>query len=279
MTTPIFIVSSGRSGTAMMERLLGGSPQIEMHHEYMVHHIQPASCRYAMGLCNLSDVRAVLNATHRAAMDYCDRPLWGDASNKLSWIIPALARTFPDARFVHLARDGRKVASSYFNKLNAECYDDVSVERLYAYTCAPGNAPGPPPEKRYWWPQPLGRHPDAERFRSFTQFERIAWHWAEINRTIQRDLALVPHSQQLFMRLEDLTADPAELRRFLEFIGLEFDPAMQAPLKRPHNVNRPEDKLLDDEQTSAFWAIAGDMMSTLGYANRAEYAMRYQNAG
>ena len=40
-TRPIFIVSSGRSGTAMMEKLFGAFPQVEMHHEYMVHHVQP----------------------------------------------------------------------------------------------------------------------------------------------------------------------------------------------------------------------------------------------
>jgi len=45
----------------------------------------------------------------------------------LSWLIPDLAALFPDAKFVHLVRDGRKVAGSYFRKLGAECYDDRST--------------------------------------------------------------------------------------------------------------------------------------------------------
>lgn len=49
-TRPIFIVSSGRSGTAMMEKLFNAFPQVEMHHEYMVNHVQPAAVKYYLGL-------------------------------------------------------------------------------------------------------------------------------------------------------------------------------------------------------------------------------------
>ena len=44
---------------------------------------------------------------------------------------------------------------------------------------------------------------------------------------------------------------------------------------RPHNVNRPEDKLLTDTQRTQFEAIAAPMMERLGYAGTPEYVVAY----
>jgi hypothetical protein len=44
---------------------------------------------------------------------------------------------------------------------------------------------------------------------------------------------------------------------------------------RPHNVNRPEDKLLDEAQRAQFETIAGRMLARLGHASRAEYVANY----
>src|SRR5215213_9044937 len=108
-TEPFFIVSSGRSGTATMERLFALFPQVDMHHEYMVHHIQPAACAHHMGILSREQTLDVLRLTHASAVHYATARIWGDASNKLSWLIPLLDELFPTARYVHLVRDGRKV--------------------------------------------------------------------------------------------------------------------------------------------------------------------------
>ena len=82
-TQPFFIVSSGRSGTAMMERLFSAFPQVDMHHEYMVHHVQPAAIAFHMGLIDERQAMDVLRLTHAAAVHYTAAPFWGDSSNKL----------------------------------------------------------------------------------------------------------------------------------------------------------------------------------------------------
>src|SRR4051812_4178895 len=106
---PFFIVSSGRSGTAMLHKALAAVPSVEMHHEYMVHIVQPLAVRRYLGLIDASEAARVLAETHAAAAHYTDAMHWGDSSNKLSWLIPELAALLPEARFVHLVRDGRKV--------------------------------------------------------------------------------------------------------------------------------------------------------------------------
>ncbi|HEY1615348.1 MAG TPA: sulfotransferase [Rhizomicrobium sp.] len=275
MARPFFIVSSGRSGTAMLQKALSQGPDVEIHHEYMVHVVQPLAVQRYMNWCSRDEAMAVLDRTHGAAVHYSEAAFWGDSSNKLSWLIPELAALFPQAKFVHLVRDGRKVAGSYFHKLAAECYDDRSTRILSAYAASPSRLRPPPPEKKYWWPLPRPDDPWEDVFAGFDQFARIAWHWAEINRVIVASLAALAPERSLFVRLEDLQASADEATRLARFLGLAPQEAHATLFARPHNVNRPEDRLLDTSQSAAFERIAAPMMHRLGYADRPEYVVKY----
>ena len=274
-TEPFFIVSSGRSGTAMLHKALSAAPGVEMQHEFMVHHVQPLGVRRYLDLADSAEARKILTQTHVAAAVYSDAAHWGDSSNKLSWLIPELAGLLPGAKFVHLVRDGRKVTGSYFHKLSDECYDDRSIAILQAHYDSPLDFPAPPPEKRYWWPVPRRDDPAAEKFRNFNQFERIAWHWREINEAILNSLRPLSKERHFFVRLEDLVASPYLTRALFEFLGLPYREEYFSIFAKPHNVNRPEDCPLTFEQRAAFDSIAGSMMEHLGYADRAEYVVNY----
>ena len=272
--TPFFIVSSGRSGTAMMVKALAAAEDVTIEHEYKVHHVQPLAVRRYQGLADENHARAILSATHGAAIRDAQIRLWGDSSNKLSWLIPDLAALFPDARFVHLVRDGRKVASSYFHKLGNECYDDRSTEKLTDYLSGRA-AEAPPPEKKYWWPQPKSGEPWAKEFPRFNQFQRIVWHWSEINRVILRDLKDVPEHRRMFIRLEELRSQPSVVTSLLGFLGIPYRDSYFSAFARPHNVNRPVDTKLTPEQAAQFALLATPMMKRLGYAGQLEYAVNY----
>jgi Sulfotransferase family len=272
-TEAFFIVSSGRSGTAMLHKALAATDGVEMHHEYMVHIVQPLAVKRYLGLTDSPAATGVLRDTYGAAIRFSEAAHWGDSSNKASWLIPELAALLPRARFVHLVRDGRKVAGSYFRKLGDECYDDRSSAILQGF--ADGKNPAPPPEKKYWWPVPRQSDPAAQAFRSFDQFQRIAWHWAEINRVITDSLEALPDDRKTFVRLEDLQNSAHQVRTLYDFLNLRYRDEHFAMFARPHNVNRPEDRLLDATQRAQFDAIAGGMMATLGYADRAEYVVNY----
>ncbi len=274
-TKAFFIVSSGRSGTAMLHKVLSTATDIEMHHEYMVHLIQPLAVRRYMGWAGRAEAVRILRDTHAAAIRYSEAANWGDSSNKLSWLISELAELVPDSKFVHLVRDGRKVASSYFHKLDRECYDDRSTAILAAHGREPERHPAPPPEKKYWWPLARPGDPFESVFPGFDQFERICWHWTEINRVILEALAALPAHRKLFARLECLEASAAEVKALFEFLALSYRSDHFAMFARPHNVNRPEDRLLDARQTASFERISGRMMETLGYAGQPEYVVNY----
>jgi hypothetical protein len=275
LSDPFFIVSSGRSGTAMLHKALSAVDGVEMHHEYAVQITQPLAVRRYLGLIESSEALKLLAQTHGAAAHYSMAQHWGDSSNKLSWIIPELAQLLPGAKFVHLVRDGRKVAGSYFRKLGDECYDERSTAILQAHYDDPVTAPAPPPEKKYWWPVPRKSDPQARAFRSFSQFERICWHWAEINRVILEELGRLPKQRHMFVRLEELHASPDAVKGLYDFLNLPYRDAEFEIFARPHNVNRPEDRLLDAGERARFDAIAGGMMRALGYAETAEYVVNY----
>jgi hypothetical protein len=275
VTSAFFVVSSGRSGTAMLQKALSAADAVEMHHEYMVHIIQPLAVRRYMGLVSRSETLDLLRATYGAAVHYSQARHWGDSSNKASWLIPELAELLPDAKFIHLVRDGRKVASSYFHKLREECYDSHSTAVLQAFADDPATRFAPPPEKKYWWPLPKAGDPAERAFRRFDQFERIAWHWAEINRVILDSLTALAPARRCFVQLEELLNSPDAVRALFGFLEIPCGDDISALFARPHNVNRPEDKLLDAQQRAQFEAIAAPMMTRLGYAERAEYVVNY----
>lgn len=274
-TRPFFVLSSGRSGSKMMEELLSAAPEVEIHHEYLCTHVQPLAVKRHLGLIDDRAAQAALRAWHGAAVRYSACRLWGDSSNKLSWLVDVLDSVFPEALFIHLVRDGRKVASSYFHKLADECYDERSVAILSAWLARPDALPEPPPEKRYWWPQPRPGTPLATRFAAFDRFARIAWHWAESNRAILDRLAYVPPERQLRIRLEDLVASPDRQAELFAFLDLPPLPQAAELLRRPHNVNTPVDRPLTPAQRECLMALAGDVMRLFGYDRRPEYAVEY----
>lgn len=244
----------------------------------MVNIIQPLAVRYWMHLTDRSEALRILGATYGAAIRHADTPIWIDSSNKASWVIDLLTELFPNARFVHLVRDGRKVVSSYFHKLGDECYDDQSTAILAKFAEGNRKLTGltpPPPEKKYWWPIPNGHHPDAKAFKSWDQFERIAFHWAEINRTIIRSLSNISDSQHIRVHLEDLVSQPASLQNLFAFMDLGPSDEAFETLQRPFNVNQPENNLLTDDELAKFSAIAGPMMTEFGYHEEREYLVNY----
>lgn len=274
-TQPLFILSSGRSGTQLWERVFAEVPGIEMNHEYLCTHIQPVAAKYMMGHASLDDVVETVRMLHGRAVAMSSARVWGDSSNKLSWIVPALEAVFPNAKYVYLVRDGRKVVSSFFHKLGDECYDDWSTAALARWHAAPDTVPEPPPEKRYWWMQPPVGSDKAVAFAEFDQFQRICYHWGEVNRVLLRDLAPIPDARKRQFRLEDLVADEAKARDLLDFVGVPFSDDLFDVIRRPHNVNVPKNFYLTDEQRAQLFAEAGDVMARFGYDATEEYTVRY----
>lgn len=270
MSTPFFVVSSGRSGTAAIARMLDSHEDVICHHEYLIQLLQPLGVKFQLG--KVSELEALERLYPlRSAWAYSGAEFWGCVGNKLSWLIPPLDMLFRgQAKWVQLVRDGRKVVSSYYNKLADEIYDDEASREMEMWVYLGGLEP--PYEKRYWWLPHKG---------AADQFERICWHWRSVHEEIEWQFGFIPQDHRMTVRLEDLVSNKAELEKMIHHIGInanteELD-RLQATLRVPHNVTEPVNYPLTDEQLHKFERICGGMIHRFGYEGE-EYEVDYHPA-
>jgi len=183
---------------------------------------------------------------------------------------PALARTFPEARFVHLYRDGRDAAISMqrhnFFRLTAS---------FAAFLTRCGLDPFRPPfiygASRLYAPI------ETVAFRLFpvetwldrpVTVEAMGAYWSRLVESGVAFLAALPRERVLNLCYEDILVRPrAELARFMTFLGREFEDA--AWLERASAIPHPTGsrwQQLPREQRDALTAACRPGLSLLGYA-------------
>jgi hypothetical protein len=161
--------------------------------------------------------------------------------------VHAALDAYPDARAIHLVRDGRDVACSLLERgwLSATRGGADDVRAAY------GNHP------RWWVEGDRG-----DEFRATSEASRAAWVW----RTHVTAGRSVSHPRLLELRYEDLARDPADgADRIAAHTGLDRNELLAA-LGRMHDrsVGRWR-KDLDAEQLADVEAEAGALLRELGY--------------
>ena len=116
------------------------------------------------------------------------KKIWGEKTNFYLDHIPLLSEVFPNARFVHLVRDGRDVACSY---------RDMSTVKVKYSPQLPSNV------------------------------VFAAMHWVKNLTTIRSSFNRLGWRNVLEIRYEDLVTDPINsLSSVCRFIGVDFSPQM-----------------------------------------------------
>ncbi len=270
-TTPIFILGSGRSGTFSLVQCLKKYDNIAVHHEYLFENILRDAVLYYMKRISDDEIAQRLIETHAAAVHYTGSNIWIDCSNALPWVISPLYELFPDAKFIHITRNGRRVVSSFYNKFSKLMYNDRDVHILKEWLGDSGKIM-PPPEKKYWRPVPQKGDKYYERFHEMDRLERLCYYWTTINLHIDECLKQIPESNKTFFKFEDLLARES-FTKFLDFIGLEYNDEAFNVLNRPQNVHVPKSYPLTSEQDVQFEDICGQTMKKYGYSG--DYNVTY----
>jgi hypothetical protein len=266
---PFFIVGSARSGTTLLRMMLNAHPDVAVPPESRfvtelwtdAAEVDAASLLEGLGAHKrfsawelpIEEVRSALG--DRARLSYADaidavyrayartrgKSRWGDKTPRYVEHIPFLSKLFPSARFVHLVRDGRNVALSYA---------DVP-----------------------FGPKTVAKAADL---------------WARRVAQGMRDGRALGPARYVELRYEDLVDDiEARAKELCEFLDLPFDAGMldyterarsdvlpRAAKYNPHVTERPIAKTrsweadMPDRHVAVFEAIAGDVLSELGYERR-----------
>ncbi|HEX2052646.1 MAG TPA: sulfotransferase [Actinomycetota bacterium] len=155
---------------------------------------------------------------------------------------------FPEARFVHVVRDGRAVANSFLQ---------TSWWQGFAGPPAWGWGPLPPNYEAEW--------EDSER--SFVLLAGL--HWKMLVDAAEASLAEVPAGRSIRVRYEDFVEDPrGQLSAMLEFLGLEWNAEFQEQVDRltfDTGRTRAYADDLTSEQVRLLDVSLGEHLARLGY--------------
>jgi glycosyltransferase involved in cell wall biosynthesis len=250
---PVFVVGSPRSGTTFLGECLGAMPVISYHHEPVA--TKAAAAFVELGVWHEERASRFFRKVYRCLLRLrLDGGLrYVDKTPRNVFLMPFLSRAFPDARFIHIVRDGRDVALSW-------------SERPWFRDDAPkGYEPG---GYRYGPRPAMWVEPDRiEEFLQTTTAHRCAWGW---RRFVEAGLAgsEALGDAVLQVRYERLMADPdGEGERILDFLGIGHEASRRAFLEAlgnadPSSVGRwravPD---LGDEAR----AEMADLLKRLGY--------------
>ena len=269
MTPPLFVLGVSRSGTTMLRVILDRSPGIAIPDEtffvpQLAHRhrgvVDPDELledvrrlpRLAAWEVPLEDIAArlrpglttgeALDAVFQAYAAKHGKPRWGDKTPMYMRHLWLIDRLFPDAQYVHLIRDGRDAALAFLDM------PEGVVTRTWAHPRSPAGF--------------------ACEWRTEVQRAR------ELGRRVG-----APRYHEV--RYEDLVSDTeGAVRSICSFADLPFEPAMlefagnvdvsakphhQRLLQPPTRGVRNWREQMSAEDVRAFEAVAGDLLSELGY--------------
>ena len=235
--TPLFIVSTGRSGSTTIARTLNQHPRVTAVHEPHRSLIR-LSTEWAHGLRDPDLVRAELYATYDASV--CPGPdVFAESDQNLSVLLDPLLSRAHHARVLWLVRDGRDVVSSALRKgwyqggapadNRSNAWDDY---RLRGDLCG---------------------EVEKEAWEGMTAFEKNCWYWSYVNRAIESSLAQVPSDRWLFLRLEGLAHHTDDV---FELAGVDPVPVH---IER-HNAGRGPKPVWSASEAEAFETWCGPAM-------------------
>jgi hypothetical protein len=255
---PVFIIGCARSGTSVLRRVIGRHPQVaaypsegnELWHPGYYPWISSDRTTPPLWYAPARFTEASLAAWPKSHVDrlrrsfglyqgLSRRPVFVNKSSMINFMLPRVLELFPDARFIHIVRDGRAVAYSYavkeYAKLSAkpELYRDSGIQMTFD-----------------------------------EMLERMAHFWIETLGRIQSSvsaLQLADHGRYMECRYEAFCHSPAattdEIFAFLDLTG-----APQGPGEAIRNRNEKYRSALHADMQARLACILRETLPAYGYA-------------
>lgn len=154
-----------------------------------------------------------------------EKDIWIERSGASLFSVPTLARMFPDARFVHIHRDGRDTAMSMqghhvfrMYALAADLLRNFGLDPFRPFNW-PGTSPWMPLFSRFFF-----RFFSAARYRAKElPLPLFGWLWSNMVVRGTRYLRALPEERVLSLRFETVVRSPQEeMGRFIEFVEPDF---------------------------------------------------------
>ena len=138
---------------------------------------------------------------------YRSGKVYVETNNRITFFAPALARLLPNARFIHVVRHPADFVRSGMRR---DYYGEGNIQHQ---RLTPSSHP---------------------QWASYSELEKIAWEWNEINAFVEDFKASLPASRVMTIRSESLFRDSGSILQVLEFMGIADDPVLRREVGRPH---------------------------------------------
>lgn len=255
---PLFIIGAPRSGTTFLGNCLASLPEISYHFEPIAtkaaaRYVYCEQWSYSKAKWFYQNVYAWL-----LRIQWDGDLRFSEKTPRNCFLVPFLAKAFPDAQFIHIIRDGRDVALSLSKKpwLLASQANSGKYE--------PGGYPYGPYAQ--FWVEPDRQ----EEFERTSDIHRCIWAWKRFTETALETNHLLPSSRLLELKYESLALNPVkESERLLNFMEIEdvesrqlFHQAVGAVNPKLVGQWRQE---LSDEQLSQIYKEASQLLDSLAY--------------
>jgi len=199
--SPIFVLSTGRSGTKFITEILEAYPSLWVEHSpspelahqsYLIYRESP-------------DVDSIKLAFLHARMDAMNRAhasgyRYVETNNRITFYAEAIAQIFPNAKFVHIVRSPAEFVRSGMRR----GYYSTMIPELSGHI------------------EPRLCDPIRDIWSELTRVEKISWQWNTINESIERFKATIDANRLFFCRSDDLFLNPDVATSLLEFVGVSY---------------------------------------------------------
>ena len=209
---PIFLVGAPRSGTTFLGSCVGALSSVSYHFEPIL--TKAAAKRvyesslpgFFLSMLYRSTYRWLMRVNLDAGLRFAEK------TPRNCFLMPFLARTFTDAQFIHIIRDGRDVALSYSEK------PWLSERALNTEKREPGGYRyGPYPR---FWVEPDRR----DEFRTTSDIHRCIWAWRRHVTAARSAGQKLSKDRYLECRYENVVDSPMrEADRVSSFLGSVTD--------------------------------------------------------
>lgn len=234
MTRHVVVIGAARSGTKFLRGLLEASDDVRAV-PYDVNYIWRQGLEHrpddAFDAADATPERAlgIRSALARMAGVRREKDILLEKTVSNTLRVGFVAAVLPDARFVHLVRDGRDVAESAARMWQAPPDLRYLARKLaafplrnagYAWWYAKNLLTGLFSRRRgvrVWGPRYPGIEQDAARM---DVLDICARQWAQCVRAAREGLGTLPQERVFELRYEDLVADETALAQLVAFVGI-----------------------------------------------------------
>jgi len=195
---PVWVLSTGRTGTNSLTELLKLSPFVDAFHEPAPELFQ-FSFDYAMEQCDQATALSTLSYLRDELVfrSVRDGQIFVETNNRVTYLADLLLKLYPKSRFIHIYRNPYDFIRSGMRRkyYNGHMRDYARIT-------------------------PTAQDPSRAAWTDFSPLQKVAWNWAAINKRCLDFMDRLPDGQAMSFSSESLfRAELSFVHTLFDFVG------------------------------------------------------------